>query len=98
MNTRQQNQALMLTAIGRLNNKGIAVIDKNHFAPKPVIYIAKPDAQLQRKAVQLTEVHYGQTSHVCIAEFNGCLVRWDDFQLAPQPTVNNIIHMPRLAS
>ncbi|TVP12504.1 hypothetical protein [Shewanella sp. MSW] len=89
MKTKQQKQALSLTAVGRLQMSGCTVVAINDNQPTPVIDIEKPKfdmrnkttLKLRSKATRITQVHRGVDSKICVAQFNGCLVRWVDDEL-----------------
>ncbi|MGL5668492.1 MAG: hypothetical protein ACRDD9_20475 [Shewanella sp.] len=73
-----EKQALSLTAVGRLKLHGCEVISINTQHLTPVIVVDKPPLKLRSKAVCITEVLHGVVSKICVASFNGCLVRWPD--------------------
>lgn len=81
MKTRQEKQAMALTAIGRLINAGCKVLSSSIAIAMPVIYIEQPSPKLRAKAAQITEVHHGVVNKICVASFGGCVVRWNDDEL-----------------
>lgn len=81
LKTRQQKQALSLTAVGRLNNAGCTVLSSILDHAMPVIYIEQPSAKLRAKAAHITEVQHGVVNKICVAIFGGCIVRWVDDEL-----------------
>ncbi|WP_447077704.1 hypothetical protein [Shewanella algae] len=78
MKTKLEKQAISLTAVGRLSMAGCIVIEINNNQPLPVIDIENPTRKLRQKAAHITQVHHGIEDKVCVARFNGCLVRWKD--------------------